>query len=64
MNELGKEPKSEQSALSGNADVVGGAALAAKVAHVDGKILETRETAIESRNPDDVEECANRQMIE
>lgn len=42
---------------SGSPDDLGGAAPAAKVAHVDGKISETREKSQKSRNPDGLEEC-------
>ena len=40
--------------LSGNADVVGGAALAAKVAHVDGEILRHVKRRLNRATPDDV----------
>ena len=53
MNER-KGPNSIKRVHSGNADAVGGAALAAKVAHVDGEILRHVKRRLNRATPDDV----------
>ena len=52
LEKLEKRQMHVKTMLSGNADVVGGAALAAKVAHVDGKIWRHVKPRMNRATPD------------